>query len=268
MGLRLAIFALIGFGCGIAAADEVPLPRPRPQPPLWIEPHSFAEAAGPGFDSAAVTAEPTDCDRRLAAIAAVTPMPRLVGPGQCGGGDMVELDAVRLADDARVDIKPAPILRCAMAEQFVIWLREDAGPRLAALGSALRAVENFDDFECRGRNRVLGARLSEHGKGNAIDVRGFALADGRVIGPTDTAVAKDVREALRDSACQRFTTVLGPGSDGYHEAHIHLDLAERTHGYRICEWDVRSPPPAVAQVPLPPPRPAIPELAVNGVQKL
>ena len=48
----------------------------------------------------------------------------------------------------------------------------------------------------------------------------------------------------------------------------HLDLAERTHGYRICEWDVRSPPPAVAQVPLPPPRPAIPELAVNGVQRL
>ena len=46
---------------------------------------------------------------------------------------------------------------------------------------------------------------------------------------------------LRDSACHRFTTVLGPGSDGYHEAHIHLDLIERRQGYRMCQWDVREP---------------------------
>jgi hypothetical protein len=32
--------------------------------------------------------------------------------------------------------------------------------------------------------------------------------------------------------------VLGPGSDGYHEDHIHLDLMERRGNYRICQWDV------------------------------
>jgi hypothetical protein len=36
--------------------------------------------------------------------------------------------------------------------------------------------------------------------------------------------------------------VLGPGSDGYHEDHVHVDLAERRGGYRVCEWDVREPP--------------------------
>jgi hypothetical protein len=35
--------------------------------------------------------------------------------------------------------------------------------------------------------------------------------------------------------------VLGPGSDVYHEEHIHLDLAERRNGYKICQWDVRDP---------------------------
>jgi Extensin-like protein C-terminus len=28
---------------------------------------------------------------------------------------------------------------------------------------------------------------------------------------------------VRESACRTFTTVLGPGSDGYHETHVHLD---------------------------------------------
>jgi hypothetical protein len=57
--------------------------------------------------------------------------------------------------------------------------------------------------------------------------------------------------------------VLGPGSDGYHEDHIHIDLAERRSGYRICQWDIRdfmSGPDsdersAPADIPLPQPRP-------------
>ncbi len=48
--------------------------------------------------------------------------------------------------------------------------------------------------------------------------------------------------------------MLGPGSDGYHENHVHVDLAERTRGYRMCQWEVREPA-AVASVPLPLPRP-------------
>ena len=86
-----------------------------------------------------------------------------------------------------------------------------------------------------------GAKLSEHGKGNALDLRSFKLANGKVVGLTDPHIAKDVRERLRQSACTRFTTVLGPGSDGYHENHVHVDLAERRSGYRICQWDVREP---------------------------
>jgi hypothetical protein len=166
---------------------------------------------------------------------------------------MVQISAVVVAGQANVEIKPAPMLRCAMAEQLALWIRDDAAPLLSKLGTKLVAIENYDAYECRGRNRVFGAMISEHGKGNAIDVRSFTLADKRVIGPTDMTAPKDVREALRTSACARFTTVLGPGSDGYHEAHIHLDLAERHNGYRICHWAVREPPP-------PPPPPKPPEL--------
>ncbi len=35
--------------------------------------------------------------------------------------------------------------------------------------------------------------------------------------------------------------MLGPGSDGNREEHIHVDLAERRGGYKTCEWQVREP---------------------------
>ena len=241
MRLLIALMWLAGAAGGIAVAGDVPLPRPRP--PLWIEPQSFREAAGPDFNPADVTGSPTECDERLGKFAAIELMPRLIGPDACGNGDMVRLNAVMLAGSERIVLKPAPVLRCAFAESLAGWLHDEAVPRTEKLGAALRAVETYDDFECRGRNRVAGAKLSEHGKGNAVDLRAFVLADGRAIGLTDPAVAKEFRDELRESACHRFTTVLGPGSDGYHEAHIHLDLAERQHGYRMCQWDVREPPP-------------------------
>jgi hypothetical protein len=56
---------------------------------------------------------------------------------------------------------------------------------------------------------------------------------------------------LKADVCSRFSTVLGPGSDGYHEEHIHLDLIERRNNYKICQWDVRDP-----TTPLPRERPA------------
>jgi hypothetical protein len=260
---------LAAFGCGIASAEDVPLPRPRP--PAWAEPLTFREAAGPDFNSADVTSQPSDCRLRLEAVAAVEPMPRLVGPGACGGGDMVQLDAVLLPDGSRVAVESAAVLNCAMAESFAGWLRDEAAPRLAKLGSPLRAVENYDSYECRSRNRIAGAKLSDHAHGDAIDVRAFHLADGRRLELTDVTVDKPLREALRETACRRFTTVLGPGADSYHDGHIHLDLIQRHNGYRICEWDVREPPPPseVAEaVPLPTPRPNAAGAPVKDGQKL
>lgn len=281
MRLLIAFLGLAGFvtglGGGIAVAEDI-IPLPRPRPPIWAEPQSFAEAAGPDFNSADVTSEPSDCRKRLETIAAIEPMPRLIGPGVCGGGDMVRLDTVLLAGNARVAIKPAPYLRCAMAESLASWVRDEAAPQLSKAGLALRDVNTYDDYECRGRNRVVGAIISEHGKGNAVDVRAFTFIDGHVMSLTDMTAPKDLRASLRESACHRFTTVLGPGSDGYHESHIHFDDAERHNGYRICQWDVREPPPPPAevasaqiageQVPLPTPRPVIPGAATNGARKL
>lgn len=245
------------------AAPAVPLPRPRPfipPTPPWMlpaapEPRSFKEAAGPDFDGAGITAKPTDCNRRLEKIAAIELIPRLVGPGTCGGGDIVRLDAVLIAGGKRVEVKAAPHLRCPMAEQLALWLREDAVPRLAAAGAALRALEVYESFECRGRNRKMLGKVSEHGKANAVDLKGFTFTDNRYFHLTDLMAAKDLRTSIREGICARFSTVLGPGSDGYHEEHIHLDQAERRNGFRICQWAVLEPPPPPKPEPKPEQKP-------------
>ena len=213
------------------SVENVPLPLPRP--PFWPEPHSFAEAAGPGFDTASVTSALSDCDQRLAEIADIELLPRLIGPGECGGRDLIRLNAVLVPNRKRVEVRPTAVLRCAMAESFAAWLRDEASDYVTAMGDALRSVDTYGSYECRGRNWVADAKLSEHGKGNAIDLRALVLADGRHITFTDETVSKTLRDDLRDSACHRFTTVLGPGADGHHNDHIHLDGLERNDGARI-----------------------------------
>lgn len=200
----------------------------------------------------------TACRLRLSKIAQFRPLPAIGGPGECGAKDLVELEAVRLPDKARVIVDPPAKLNCRMAESVARFTRDAVAPAFVTLG-ALRKIVNYDSYSCRGRNRVVGASISEHGKGNALDIRAFKLADGTAISPTDLNVDKRLRQALKKASCARFTTVLGPGSDGYHEAHVHFDLAKRRNGYRLCHWDVREPVEVVAAapetVPLPRPRP-------------
>lgn len=198
------------------------------------------------------SATPSDCQVRLAKLATFKPIPLLTGAGECGAADAVLLDTIILPDEAKVEVSPPATLRCTLAEAIAAWVREDVAPAALKLGSPLRGLDNFDSYECRTRNRVPGATLSEHGRANALDVRGFKLANGTAIELTDVNVAKDWRDGIRASACARFSTVLGPGSDGYHEQHVHVDLAERRSGNKMCEWDVREPVKQADNVPLPP----------------
>jgi hypothetical protein len=209
-----------------AMAETIPLPRARP-------------VDIPG-DSSTISAETavSPCRSRLAEIAEFKPLPSITGPGECIATDVVELDSVLLEDRRRVALSPAAKLRCPMAEAVTHWVRDDVAPTIAALGKPLRVVETLDSFDCRGRNGIADAKISEHGRANALDVRAFKLGNGAVIGLTDAGVDKTLRESLRQSACSRFSTVLGNGADAYHDSHVHLDLLERSNHYRICQWDV------------------------------
>jgi hypothetical protein len=245
---------------------KIPLPKPRPTNAPQAVPETPAAAdekpaaEKPTAEKPAGPAVPAEkpasaCRQALTEEVAIAPsIPDIKGPGGCGGEDLVRLEAIVLSDKRRVQVKPAAILRCTMASAIADWVRTDIAPLAMGLGSPIADLDNFDSFECRGRNRVAGALLSEHGRANALDVRAFRLANGQSISLTDRTVARDVRERVLHSVCTRFTTVLGPGSDWYHEDHVHLDLMQRRNGYRICQWNVWDPLPRIAPL-LPAERP-------------
>jgi hypothetical protein len=241
----LLIIALLVGPAGIAAADIIPLPRPRPAN------LNAGTTEAPPAEETADSAEqkkadepppPSACLVRLRELAVVRPLPSINKAGGCFAEDVVQLDGIILADKRQVTVEPAATLRCGMAQAMADWVRDEVAPAaVVALGSPLRAIENAASFECRGRNNIPGALLSEHGKANALDIRALKLVNGSVAQLTDANLSKDFRDGLRKSACARFMTVLGPGSDGYHEDHIHVDLAERKGDYRLCQWEVRQP---------------------------
>jgi hypothetical protein len=80
--------------------------------------------------------------------------------------------------------------------------------------------------------------MSEHAFGDALDIAGFTLVDGRKITVKDgwhgTPEEQGFLHDVQLYACQTFTTVLAPGYNVYHYDHIHVDLMHRRAGYRPC----------------------------------
>lgn len=257
------LVACVAFTAQVHAAVPLPRPRPAEAPRIDEAPEKNGQDAqrqpenGAGNPEAA-QAKPAPlsaCRLALTESIAIAPsIPPIKGPGGCGGEDLVRLEAIVLSPNQRVAVKPAAILRCTMAAAVADWIRTDMAPLALSLGTTLSELDNFDSFECRGRNRVRGAKLSEHGLANALDVRGLRLSNGVTLSLTDRTLARGTREKVLASVCTRFTTVLGPGSDWYHEDHIHLDLAQRRNNYRLCQWGVYDPLPGVAPL-LPAERP-------------
>ena len=241
----LALLAVVSAGSAVAAPNAAS----ELEHELYRELHKLPPAAVFPSD------ETRACYERLGKIAQFTPVPIRVEPAQCARFDMVRLDRIVMSDQTFVAVTPSPQLQCDMAEALAEWVRDDVGAAAAELGAPLASITGYDSYECRPRNNIAGGKLSEHGKGNALDVGSVKLRNGATFNLTDPSVSRAFREQMRTIACARFTTVLGPGSDGYHNDHIHLDLAARSNGYRICQWNVLDPAPIAADIPLPRPRP-------------
>jgi hypothetical protein len=112
-----------------------------------------------------------------------------------------------------------------MPQTVAQWIRDDVAPTLDQSGMVLSSVETLESYGCRTFNRVKGAKLSEHGHANALDVQSLRLAKrAELNSPTPS---KALREQLRPAACSRFSTVLGKGADNSPQAKMIVGFVGR-----------------------------------------
>lgn len=181
-------------------------------------------------------AEPGECRAFLTRSAiAFTALPP-VGEGACRRADRVTV----LPDAASgLTLRPAGAqASCAVNAALALWLRHSVQPAARdLLHTRVVAIEHLGTSNCR---RIGGGKTgawSQHATGNAIDVAGFVLADGRRVSvlrdwsrPVPEA---DFLRAVRKGACQVFATTLSPDYNAAHRDHLHLDQAAR-HGFGVC----------------------------------
>lgn len=207
----------------LAAVPMVPTPRPEAGERI---PAPDADDVMPAGEQA--------CRKRLTALKAeFSEVARIDGEGQCGIAFPIEVTSL----GSGVELTPAGVMNCATAETAAQLVLETIKPAaLRNLGSGLAGIRHASAYICR--NRASESKVSEHARGNALDISAFLLEDGRAVdvvgyGPADKPERRFM-QTVRRAACGPFKTVLGPGADADHAEHFHFDLAERRRGSTYC----------------------------------
>ncbi len=194
--------------------------RPQPRPSDFFAPTDPVLVSAPAAngDKPAASRKGSVCQN--SAIKGLAVKPILSRTKGCSVKDPVLVSSV---DGVRLN--PPATLNCNAANALAEWVDEGLQP---AFNNQVVQLNIADSYSCRPRNNVRGNKVSEHGSGNAIDISAFVLRSGKVMSVSGN-YGTQIKRA-KQAACGTFHTTLGPGSDGYHENHIHLDVAQNRGG--------------------------------------
>ncbi|TWF49780.1 extensin-like domain-containing protein [Neorhizobium alkalisoli] len=141
-----------------------------------------------------------------------------------------------------IAVSPAVTLNCQTTLAFAKWVKNELNPsaRLRYF-SGIGRIQPLGGYSCRRMNNSSQRYnpMSEHAKGNAIDVGAIVLKNGHDIDVRKKGLFSFREGALlksvRSDSCKYFSTVLGPGSNAEHWNHFHFDLRDRKGGRRYCD---------------------------------
>ncbi|URK87287.1 extensin family protein [Rhizobium sp. RCAM05350] len=212
---------------GAAASDAKPdtvKPEARPEPVLTIKPEDQKEYAA--------------CLADLKEIGATFKEEARIDDGKgCGIDKPLTLQTVLPG----ITLKPEGKMRCETALELARWTKDAVLPAAkVALENEgpLTTINQASSYICRLRNNTANGKISEHARGNAIDIASFSFKNGKSIEiqprDEDSTLAGAFQRAVTATGCLYFETVLDPGSDEAHENHLHFDVIERKGGYRYC----------------------------------
>ncbi|MFT6089642.1 extensin family protein [Sulfitobacter sp.] len=145
----------------------------------------------------------------------------------CGIDNAVQVESV-----SGVRLSQAAVMDCTTATALKGWIEGSAKPAFAKKGG-LRGLRVAAHYACRTRNNQPGGKISEHGRGRAIDISAFQLHSGAevtVLSGWHAAQSSKTMRRVHKGACGPFGTVLGPNADRYHQDHFHFDTARYRSG--------------------------------------
>jgi len=174
-----------------------------------------------------------DCRRELKKLKVAYVDVQPIREGQCGIDHPVKVSAI-----GSVQMKPAATLTCAMALTFAQWTKNELVPSARRrYFSGVKTINQGSSYSCR---KIADGRgvLSEHGKGNALDIMSIDLNNGKDIDVRKPGLfsfrERGFLNNVRADGCQYFNTVLGPGYNYDHRNHFHFDIKERRNNYVAC----------------------------------
>lgn len=136
-------------------------------------------------------------------------------------------------------LSPPATLACPIVSALDRWVSGGVQPAaMRWFGSPVVTIRQISAYSCRRMVGAGGHGISEHSFGNALDIAGFTLADGRTItvqrGWRGTPEEQGFLHDVQLFACDTFSTVLAPGYNAAHYNHFHVDLMRRASGRRPC----------------------------------
>jgi len=230
---------------GIVLLPTAPMPRPVARPVseqrVATSSRNITPLLGPAQSVRPSSRPPSILERvlsrnRAARRGMVCGLPEIQGdvvgfvPGRIDGCGIS--DAVRVKSVSGVTLSQPALMDCTTAKALNRWVKNGARPAFQQKGQVVQ-LRVAAHYACRTRNNQPGARISEHGKGRAIDISGFVLADGQTITVLEHWNKRGFRSAMQRAhrtACGPFGTVLGPDSDRFHRDHFHFDTARYRSG--------------------------------------
>jgi hypothetical protein len=183
-------------------------------------------------------ADHADCIKELQSLGVVfKEIPRIDDGNGCGIDKPIVLSEALPG----IKVKPEATLRCPTARALAHWMKESVIPAAAVAArdqGRITTINQASAYICRLRNSAETGKISEHARGNAIDVASFSFEKGDDIAVKprreDSTLTGAFQRTVSASGCLYFSTVLDPESDAAHETHFHLDVLERKGGYRYC----------------------------------
>ena len=142
-------------------------------------------------------------------------------------------NAVKLRSVSGVALSQQAIVDCTTAKALKTWVERGMQPAVGNRGGGVARIRVVAHYACRSRNNQKGAKISEHGKGRALDIAGFTLRDGSqisVLRDWGKGQSGKVLRRMHKSACGPFGTVLGPEANKFHRDHFHFDTARYRSG--------------------------------------